>query len=251
MNIDDLATSLTAVFQEMTPLIAGARVIREEGAVAVVSGIPLPTLNGVWLERANPSAATVAALLDTVAAAGVPHSLHLWSGSDDGLCEVAASRGMTCEGQVPAMAVDGTTVAATRSPAGLAIRELSPGQAPVHAQVASAGFGIPSDHFQWLINPAVLGLDSVRCYVGELDGQPVTTGLGCTLGGCTGIFDIATLPGFRGRGFGRAITARAVADGLAGGASWCWLQSSAMGYRVYRCLGFREIDRWRRWLSAA
>jgi N-acetylglutamate synthase len=251
MHINDFAASLTGVFQEMTPLIAGARFFREEGAVAVVSGIPTPNLNGVFLERANPSAAAVAALLDKVAAADVPHSLHLWSESDNLLSDLAARRDMVREDPVPAMVLDGTVVARTPSPAGLAIRQLSPEEGFLHAHVAAAAFEIPGDYFQRLLNPDVLGLDSVRCYVGELDGQPVTTGVGYTLGGSTGIFDIATLPGFRGRGFGRAITARAVADGLAAGASWCWLQSSAMGYHVYRSLGFREIDSWPCWISAA
>lgn len=243
--------SLTAVFQEMTPLIPGARLFREDGAIAAVTGIPAPTLNGVWLQRANPSPAAITALLDKVAAAEVPHTLHLWSESDDRLSELAAKRGMIWEERVPAMVLDGMAAATPPSPPGLAIRQLSPDEGSVHARVAAAGFGIPGDYFQLLFNRAVLELGAVRCYVGELDGQPVTTGVGYTLGGSTGIFDIATLPEFRGRGFGRAITARAVADGLDAGASWCWLQSSGMGYHVYRNLGFREIDSWSYWISAA
>jgi hypothetical protein len=39
-----------------------------------------------------------------------------------------------------------------------------------------------------------------------------------------------------------------VADGLAAGASWAWLQSSAAGYRVYEALGFETVERWRCWV---
>jgi N-acetylglutamate synthase len=251
VNIDDFATSLTDVWRELSPLVAGARLFADDGAVALATGIPVPTFNGVWLERADPSVAAVAALLDKVAADGAPYSLWLRSGSDGALSELAVNRGMTCDERVPAMVLDATAVAASPSPAGLVIRRLGPGQASVHTQVAAAGFGMPSEHLERVCTPASMELDGVRCYVGELDGQPVTTGLACTLGGRTGLFDIATLPGFRGRGYASAITARAIADGVAAGASWCWLQSSAAGYQVYRNLGFREIDAWQCWLSAA
>jgi hypothetical protein len=46
------------------------------------------------------------------------------------------------------------------------------------------------------------------------------------------------------------VTTRAVADGLAAGAKWAWLQSSEPGYPVYERLGFRTAEGWSCWLSA-
>lgn len=68
-----------------------------------------------------------------------------------------------------------------------------------------------------------------------------------TAGSRTGIFNVATLPAFRGRGLGTAVTARAVAEGLAAGAPCCWLQSSPEGYGAYRNLGFRTVEMWQQW----
>jgi GNAT superfamily N-acetyltransferase len=99
------------------------------------------------------------------------------------------------------------------------------------------------------MSPDVLLLPGVRCYVGDVGGQPVTSGLGVTLGAFTGLFSIATLPAYRGRGYGTAMTARMVADGLAAGAKWSWLQSSPAGYPIYDRLGFRTVESWPRWLS--
>ena len=87
--------------------------------------------------------------------------------------------------------------------------------------------------------------------MGEADGHPVTTGIGVTLGAFVGIFNVATPPAHRRRGYGAAVTARAVSDGLAAGASWSWLQSSPPGYQVYQRLGFRTVESWHTWLSAA
>jgi ribosomal protein S18 acetylase RimI-like enzyme len=100
-----------------------------------------------------------------------------------------------------------------------------------------------------IVPEGTLKSSAVRCYVGELAGQPVTTGLTITTGAFTGIINITTDPRYRGRGFGTAITARAVTDGLAAGASWCWLQSSAQGYPIYKSYGFQLIESWPTWLS--
>ena len=119
----------------------------------------------------------------------------------------------------------------------------------MHADVAAAGFEAPEQLFRQLITADVLGLQGVRCYVGEVGGQAVTTGMGVTLGASVGVFSIATPPAYRGHGYGAAITGRAVADGLAAGAKWSWLQSTPIGYPTYYRLGFRTVETWPCWIS--
>lgn len=121
----------------------------------------------------------------------------------------------------------------------------------VHALLAAEAFEAPVEVFRGSVVEDALRNSAVRCYVGESGGAPLTTGLSITTGGFTGIIDIATDPRHRGRGFGSAITARAVADGLAAGASWCWLQSGPEGFSIYESLGFRTIESWQTWLSAS
>jgi len=135
--------------------------------------------------------------------------------------------------------------------AGLAIRQLNPGEAQRHVTVAAAGFATGEEPFQQLVTPGVLGLPGVRCYLGEVGVHPVTTAIGVTLGAYVGIFNVATPPAQRRRGYGAAVTARAVTDGLAAGAAWSWLQSSPPGRRVYERLGFQTIEAWHTWLSPA
>jgi GNAT superfamily N-acetyltransferase len=157
---------------------------------------------------------------------------------------------MALEEDIPLMALeDPHQLDAAQSVSGLTIRELSPSEAHLHARLAAAGFEAPAEMFLQLMTPALLAAAGVRCYLGEAGGQPVTTGLGVTLGSYTGIFNIATPPEQRRRGYAAAITARAVADGLAAGASWSWLQASTPGYKVYERLGFRTVEKWPCWLA--
>jgi predicted GNAT family acetyltransferase len=83
-----------------------------------------------------------------------------------------------------------------------------------------------------------------------VDGVPVTTALSSAFGDYVGIFNVATPSRHRRRGYGAAITARAVLDGFEGGASFAYLQASAIGLKVYEQLGFQTLEVWRTWVSA-
>jgi ribosomal protein S18 acetylase RimI-like enzyme len=59
-----------------------------------------------------------------------------------------------------------------------------------------------------------------------------------------GVFNIATAHGYRGRGYGRAVTSRIMADGVDRGADLAYLQSSEEGYPLYQSMGFRTVETW-------
>src|SRR5947208_14455991 len=152
---------------------------------------------------------------------------------------------MKPEDQVPLMVLeDPTDIAAHSATDALLIRELRPAEAPAHARLAAAGFEAPAEPFLQLMTPSVLAAPGVRCYLGEVDGETVTTGVGLTLGSFVGIFNIATPPAHRRRGYGAAVTAQAVAGGVAGGANWARLESSAAAYRVDAGLGGGRTQDW-------
>lgn len=252
-NVDSAAFAMATTWQHLFEAIPGSWCRREGGVVAGVTGVPVPTLNGVWAEDVAPDEAVVTELLDLVAASGVPYCLQLrpearTSARLDGL---AAARGLTADGQIPLMVLDD---AGALEPAQqvdrLKIRQLPPEAAREHAVVAAAGFEAPVDLFEQLVTPVVLRAPGVRCYVGEVDGQPVTTGVGVTLGDFVGIFDVATRPENRGRRYGSALTARAICDGFADGAQWSWLQSTPDALGVYGRLGFRSVGAWDCWVSS-
>jgi GNAT superfamily N-acetyltransferase len=251
IDADAAAAALAASWQHLVTAIPAGWARRQGGAVAMVTGVQSPFLNGVWSERADPDPDIVVGLLDRVAATGLPHCLQLRPGGSPALPRLAMNLGMSRdEDDVPLMILEDASRLGQHVD-GLVVRQLHPGEAELHARVAAAGFEAPQELFRQLVTPDILGLPEVRCYVGEADGRPVTTGIGVTLGTCVGIFNVATPPADRGRGYGTALTARAVTDGLSAGAMWSWLQSSPPGYPVYERLGFRAVESWQTWVSAA
>jgi GNAT superfamily N-acetyltransferase len=247
---DSAAGALVKALQYLITAIPDGWSSRAGGVMAGVTGVPVAALNGVWSEQLDADEATVVSFLDRIADARQPHSLQVrpdvtWDA--DGL---AASRRMIRQDDIPLMAlIDPIELRAIRDIAGLSIRELTPAEAPLHAHIAALGFDAPEPLFAQLMTPQTLALTGVRTYVAEMDGQPVATGLGLSVAGTVGIFNVATPPEYRRRGYGAAITARAGLDGLENGADWGWLQSSPQGHQIYQRLGFSTVETWRCWVN--
>jgi N-acetylglutamate synthase len=246
---DRAAYALAAAWQHLVAEMPGGWTLREGGAVAAVTTVPLPTLNGVWVDELGADREPVAALLDRVAATGLPHCLQMRPGCEQSLSDLAARRGMTRTTDVPLMVLEDASGLGDADPDGLEIERLAPEDADRHARLVAAGFEAPDEYFQQLMTTGVLRAVGVSCYLGEFDGEPVTTGFGVTIGDSIGIFNIATPPGQRRRGYGSAITVRTIRDGFNSRARWAWLQASPAGYPVYQRLGFRTVEAWHCWLA--
>jgi GNAT superfamily N-acetyltransferase len=78
-------------------------------------------------------------------------------------------------------------------------------------------------------------------YVGFLGDTPVSTTSVLMAGDLAGIYNVATIPAARGRGVGRAVTLAAMEHGKERGAVKAVLQSSEMGYPVYRSIGYEDV----------
>jgi predicted acetyltransferase len=81
-----------------------------------------------------------------------------------------------------------------------------------------------------------------------MDGRPVATSFLLVTGDVAGVHIVGTLPEYRRRGIGAAMTQRCVDDGWSYGCTVSALQSSSSGYPVYERLGYRhvlDIQGWR------
>jgi GNAT superfamily N-acetyltransferase len=243
------ATAFADTLQHMFNVAPVGWLQREAGVLAAATGVPVATLNGVWIESLDPDAGLVAAMFDRLDASQLPYCLQVRPGISSEITDQAFARGMQHDHCVPVMVLeDSAQLEDAQKVTGLSIRRLEPSQRAEHIGVAAAAFGSPEELFDQLMTPKLLAGPGVRCYVGDANGQSVTTGVGTTLGAFVGVFNIATLSAHRGRGYGAAMTAHVIYDGLAAGAEWAWLQSSPAGYNVYERLGFRTVELWDCWV---
>lgn len=89
----------------------------------------------------------------------------------------------------------------------------------------------------------MVGLDSLdwSLYLAYLDGEPVAVSSMYLGVGVAGIYNVATLPEARGKGAGSAVSYVPLREAHQAGYEIGTLQSSKLGYSVYRRLGFEEI----------
>jgi ribosomal protein S18 acetylase RimI-like enzyme len=113
----------------------------------------------------------------------------------------------------------------------------------VWAHVFTIGYGMPQTWENTIFDVWLkMGLDfPVRNYLGYLDGEPVSTATVFYGAGVAGIYDVATLPEARGRGLGTALTLVPLLDARQAGYRIGILQSSEMGFGVYKRMGFRHL----------
>ncbi len=79
-------------------------------------------------------------------------------------------------------------------------------------------------------------------YVGYVDEEPVTTAAIVMGGGAMGVYNVATVPGHRRRGYGEAVMRYALADAESRhGVGRVLLQSTPAGYKLYQRMGFRTV----------
>jgi len=145
----------------------------------------------------------------------------------------------------PGMAVDLDALPETQAmPDGLEIRVVEDESAlRSWAQVFTLGYGLPPDWESAIFEVwSAMGLDfPLRNYLGYLDGESVSTSTLFSSAGVAGIYDVATLPEARGRGLGTALTLAPLLDARQAGYRIGNLQSSEMGFGVYKKMGFRHL----------
>lgn len=124
-------------------------------------------------------------------------------------------------------------------PSGLSIELVStPAELVAFREAAFRGFGYPTSVAHFFLHDRLLCMPQVRLYSGLVDGEIVATSLLIATGSVAGIYWVATLEGWRGRGYGEALTWAAVGGGRTFGCEIASLQASKLGRPVYTRMGF-------------
>ncbi|HLB20035.1 MAG TPA: hypothetical protein VK613_13005 [Gaiellaceae bacterium] len=236
-----LHLALCTVAERLAAVMEGARFERRDGYVFMrFPTLPLPSFNGVWPEDDSAAGALGDALAE-IEAEGIAAGVLTRSGETPAVDEAARGLGLTASERIPGMVANaGDLDEAVVSELEVVRAATADGFAQALA-LAAEGFGVTADFLAPLYMPEVTRLDGFEVYLGRVAGRDVTTAASYVVGGEVGIFNVATPAEHRGRGYGAAITSRAVREGFAAGAGLAYLQSSVLGESVYRRLGFREV----------
>lgn len=111
--------------------------------------------------------------------------------------------------------------------------------------IASIGFRVPlefEDTWHEFFAEAACA-SPFRTYLAFLNGRPVATSQLFTSAGVAGIYNVTCLPEVRGRGVGTAVVLAPLIEAREMGYRVGILQASAMGYNVYRRIGFQDFGK--------
>ena len=229
--------------------LPGSTVVEDDELVVSDSGLPCDTFNFICRARlsAAEAQARAADAIGHFRRAGRPFSW--WVGpadTPDDLDRVLVGLGLTAaEGEL-AMAMDLAGLPPAEALPGLQIARVRTRAELSTFATLSAGNWTPPDRdvvrFYELGAGALLSDGCpLALYLGWQDGEPVATAEATVAGGVAGLYNIATLPAFRRRGIGRAMTLRPLADARAAGCATAVLQAAPDGVSIYERAGFRAF----------
>lgn len=224
-----------------------------DAAVAAV-GVGGPPFNmGIVLAPASDPAATVRFLLDTLATTGGGFSVQVRDALLPPVADALAAAGLTLDVVMPGMALR-TTADVPPLPPGVRVERVTD-EAALYAHTITMGtaFGAPDPEVTVdVLVPSLLADDRAVLFNGYVDGsdEPAATAVCAVAAGVAGIYAVGTLPAARRRGVGTAVTWAAVAAGAAAGAGVAALQATEVGEPVYRRMGFENVTRYHRYVTA-
>ena len=215
-----------------------------------ITGLPAPFANGVKAPRLEEALAEgkIKAVLALLRSAGVPGT---WSvgplATPRDLGERLERAGFRRDHDLPWLASDiGRLDLYGKDAPDLVIRRV--GDDEDHQRwlrVMEAGFGMPADITRTIdVTARAVGFDPaaqwVR-FVGLVDESPVASSGLVLSGGVAGIYNVATLPDHRRRGFGASLTRAAIRYATDAGYQVAALATSELARGVYERLGFRDV----------
>ncbi|HEY7969957.1 MAG TPA: GNAT family N-acetyltransferase, partial [Candidatus Limnocylindrales bacterium] len=222
-----------------------------DGAIGWFLGdIPVPFFNQAFVLDAPADEAALRRAVDRLRSHDRPYQVRVRAGLDDALLPLIADLGLVedPEEAYPAMALSPIPEDVETPSRSDELEILLASDVSIfedHVVVVAEGFGMPLELVRRFLRPQVLEIAGTAMLVGYRADEPVATAMGFVADGTVGVYNVATIESARRRGYGAALTRRAIDEGRRRGAAVAILQSSTMGRSVYEAIGFRETAEFR------
>lgn len=211
------------------------------------SGLPHGQLNGV-LRTAGGEQVDEYADQVTDRLRDVPWMWWVGSDSGPGVADRLGAHGAEFVGAIPVMAMPLDRAVTYDLPPDVKIGTVETDEALAEwVRVYCACFEVPDTAVEDTLRVETERTDAgpVVRFAATLDGRMVGTALLLTTHDVAGIYVVTTLPEYRRRGIGTAVTAAALETARERGLRVGTLQASQLGEPVYRRMGFTKIDEYR------
>lgn len=215
--------------------LPGARLLDDGRLFGVLTDVPIHFFSGIAATR-----------LSEEEVSGVVEQLSAWpyrwwispSTRPANLASLLKGLGLQHTYDSTGMAIGLDDVSGSPAAEGLTIRRVT--ELEDWERVMIPGFGRPeSDRGVWQSSFAQCA--GWTHFVGYVGGEPVATTSLLDCGDLAGVYHVVTVPSARGRGIGQAMTVAALEHARERGATHAALQSSKMGFGVYRSIGFIPV----------
>ena len=220
---------------------------RSFGTIATfVSGLPMPFANGSLVVEPC-SAADLHDAISWVEAAGVPFQVRVDEPLVPNLEATLHVHGLERDPvPLPAMVLSPIPSIPAAAP-GVAVARVDESGYPFFLRIL-ASTGLPEELAVRVFPGHLVNSEHAAYFVAALDDEPAGMSVAVRTGESGGIYSVATLESARRRGVGTTVTWAAI-DAIRGwGCTSAVLQSSEMGYPVYRSMGFEEVTRYIRFV---
>jgi ribosomal protein S18 acetylase RimI-like enzyme len=214
-----------------------------DGLAIKDTGLSVEGQNGAFVLHTLPRPRDqVAAAIQHFEGRGLPYGILVPEGVDMVAEQACRDLGLRHVRSHPGMALQPLPDAIPGAPAWLTIhRVTTAAEHDVEVATDAAGFESEPLMARKLFPASLFARPYSAEFVGYVEDVPVATAVLMTTGSTAGIYGVATIPSYRRRGIGTAMTWRAVAEGIARGCRMASLQASDDGQPVYERMGFRIV----------
>jgi ribosomal protein S18 acetylase RimI-like enzyme len=109
-------------------------------------------------------------------------------------------------------------------------------------QIGAVCFHVPLAWFEEVFDARMSERRDFVPWLAHVNGEPVATAATVLAAGAIGVYNVGTLPGYRGRGIGEAIVRFAINQAkIKAGTDRTVLQSTSFGYDLYRKMGYKTV----------
>jgi ribosomal protein S18 acetylase RimI-like enzyme len=248
MDLERVARFIPAAWARRVAACGGV-VHDVDGLAVCLTGVPLAPFNPTVVNRvpAEPDAA-IAEAETRYEGTGLSIGIDLETTLHAPVRAAAERAGLTMVESRPGMTLRPREAVRVQPPEGVELfRVLDPPLLDELVEVDAAAFGGDVAITRRFLPDAVLDDPAQRVYAARADGRLVAAGESTTVDGVIGVFGIATLPAYRRRGIGAALTTFLLED-RAAEVDIAFLDASELGLGVYRAIGFETTSTWEVWV---